>query len=259
MSDKAILVVSFGTSYKETREKTLEKIEMDFKREFGGDQVVTAYTSQMILKKIKERDNLHINNVTEAMSQIKDKGVRELFVQPTHILNGHEYEKMLSLMEPFKEDFDKIVVGKPLLTDSADYDRLVDIMCEEIGPIDDDEVVVLMGHGTGHFIDAAYAALDYRFKAKGSERIFVATVEGYPEINDIESSIGEIQAKKIRMIPLMVVAGDHATNDMAGDEDSWKTMMEAKGYQVQCVLKGLGEYDKIRQMYIDHLKDAMNN
>lgn len=259
MKDKAILVVSFGTSYKETRDKTLNKIEADFKRKFGEEQVVTAYTSQMILKKIKERDGIHINNVTEAMEEIKEKGATEIYVQPTHILNGHEYEKMLSLMEPFKKEFEKIVVGKPLLTDSDDYDKMVEIMCEEIGDIDDDEVVVLMGHGTGHFIDAAYAALDYRFKAKGSERIFVATVEGYPEINDIESSIAATKAKKIRMIPLMVVAGDHATNDMAGDDDSWKTMMEEKGYQVQCILKGLGEYDKIRKMYIDHLQDAINN
>ena len=257
MKNTAILVVSFGTSYKETREKTLDSIVKDFEKEFGKENVYSAYTSQMIINRVKERDGIKINNVTDAMEEIKAKEIGTLYVQPTHILNGQEYEKMLALMEPFRENFEKIVVGKPLLTDSEDYDKIVEIMSEEIGEIGSDEVVVLMGHGTGHFIDAAYAALDYRFKAKSSDRIFVATVEGYPEINDIESAIADTKAKKIRMIPFMVVAGDHATNDMAGDEDSWKTMMEEKGYQVECVLQGLGEYPKVRELYVEHLKTAI--
>lgn len=256
MGDKAVLVVSFGTSYKETREKTLEKIEKDFKKEFGGDQVVTAYTSQMIINKIKRTENKEIYNVSEAMEHMNENEIKSILVQPTHILNGQEYEKMLAMLEPYKKDFKEIIIGKPLLTDSKDYEKIADIMIHEIGEIKDDHVVVLMGHGTGHYIDAAYAALDYRFKAKGYDRIFVATVEGYPGLEDIEHRIAETGAKNITMIPFMVVAGDHATNDMAGDEDSWKTLMEAKGYSVNCILKGLGEYPEVRKMYIEHLKEA---
>ena len=257
MKKIGILLVSFGTSYKETREKTLNAIEKDFKEEFGENNVFTAYTSQMIINRIKERDGIHVNDVNEALLKMQNENFTKICVQPTHILNGQEYEKMLRKIEPFKGDFEEIVVGKPLLTSSNDYEQVVDIMMEEIGHIEDKEVVVLMGHGTGHFIDAAYAALDYRFKAKGSNKIFVATVEGYPELLDIEENLAKSGAKKIKMIPFMVVAGDHATNDMAGDEDSWKTMMEDKGYEVQCVLKGLGEYKKIRKMYINHIKEAM--
>ena len=257
MKKIGILLVSFGTSYKDTRCKTLDAIEKDFQNEFGKDNVFTAYTSQMIINRIKERDKIHIDDVSQALLKMQEENFTKICVQPTHILNGQEYEKMISKIQPFKGEFDEIVIGKPLLTDSGDYEQVVDILIEDIGEIEHDQVVVLMGHGTGHFIDAAYAALDYRFKAKGYHNIFVATVEGYPELLDIEESIARSGAKKIKMIPFMVVAGDHATNDMAGDEDSWKTMMEEKGYQVSCILKGLGEYPKIRKMYIDHLKEAM--
>ena len=252
-----ILVVSFGTSYKETRDKTLNRIEEDFKVEFGREKVYGAYTSQMIINKMRKTEDVEVYNVSESLEIMKKDGIERLLVQPTHILNGHEYEKMVAMLQAARDDFKDIVVGKPLLTDSDDYDKIVDIMIDEIGPIASNEIVVLMGHGTGHFIDAAYAALDYRFKAKGQDKIFVATVEGYPGLLDIDNKIARTGAKNITMIPFMVVAGDHATNDMAGDEDSWKTMMEDKGYEVRCILKGLGEYEAVRKMYIDHLKEAM--
>lgn len=257
MTETGILVVSFGTSYKETRSKTLDKIEKDFKEEFGKENVCTAYTSQMIINKIKKIENHTIYNVSEAMEHMNEKGCQRILVQPTHILNGHEYEKMLAMLQPYKKDFKEIIVGKPLLTDSDDYEKITDIMIEKIGEISDEQAVILMGHGTGHYIDAAYAALDYRFKAKGYSKVFVATVEGYPGLEDIEHKIAEIGIKEITMMPFMVVAGDHAINDMAGEEDSWKSVMEAKGYKVNCILKGLGEYGEVREMYIEHLKKAL--
>ena len=258
MKETGILVVSFGTSYPDTRKKTLDGIENAFREEFGESAVYRAYTSGMIISKIKKTENLHIDNVTEALEKMKAEGFRRILVQPTHIINGQEFEKMKDMLEPFRESFESIVVGKPLLTDSEDYNNLVNVIIDDMDEIADNEVVILMGHGTGHFIDVAYAALDYRFKAEGDDRIFVATVEGYPSLEDIEEKLNERKADKVRLIPLMVVAGDHAANDMAGDEDSWKTKLEADGYRVDCVMKGLGEYEGIRKMYIQHLKDAMN-
>lgn len=255
MKDTALLVVSFGTSYKETREKTIEAIERDLQTAFAQADVKRAFTSGMIIRRLRERDGMTVQTTEEAVAEIYRQGYRNLLVQPTHILNGDEYEKMIEMLKPYGDKFAQVVIGRPLLTEAQDYAQAVQILMEENRDLDEDTALVLMGHGTGHFADAAYAALDYRFKAMGYPQVFVGTVEGYPELADILPALKQSGYRKVRLRPFMIVAGDHAINDMAGDgESSWKNILESEGFCVECVLKGLGETEGIRRMYVEHLK-----
>lgn len=257
---KALLVVSFGTSHKETREKNIEAIEKHIAAEYPDRELRRAFTSGMIMRILKKRDDIHIDNVAEAMERLVDEGYRDVLLQPTHIIKGEEYEKLLTQLEPYRKQLESIVVGDALLTVSDDYEDLCHGIFEEAkayGAKDEDTALVLMGHGTGHFSDSAYAALDYRFKALGYENVFVGTVEGYPDVDTVIEQVNAYMPKKVVLMPLMVVAGDHAVNDMASDEDdSWKTLFKEAGYEVECVLKGLGEMEAIRDMYLEHLKRA---
>lgn len=257
---KAILVVSFGTSYNDTRALTIEAIETAITDAYPEYEVRRAFTSQIIIDKLKERDGLEIKNVDEAMQQLVADGVGTLIVQPTHIMNGYEFDEMKAAIEPYAENFASLVYGAPLLTSSDDYLTLIDAFKAEITPnLSDDTALVLMGHGTHHFANATYAALDYMFKDQGMENVFVGTVESYPDLDTVIAHVKAAGYTKVILQPLMVVAGDHANNDMAGDEeDSWKTAFKAEGFEVECVLRGLGEFTSIHDMYVAHVGNAIN-
>lgn len=258
MSKKqAILAVSFGTSHKETREKTIEAIEQQIRENFPIYEVRRAFTSGMIMNVLKKRDKIHIDNVDQAMSKLERDGFVNVILQPTHIINGDEYDKMVRQAEAYEGRFANISIGDPLLTESSDYEAVCRGIMKQFPELAADEALVLMGHGTGHFADAAYAAIDYRFKALGYDNVFVGTVEGYPELSDLLPQVKKFGPTKVVLMPFMVVAGDHAQNDMAGDEeDSWKSVFENEGYPVECILKGLGEFEEIRAIYINHILKA---
>lgn len=255
---KAVLVVSFGTSYNESREKTIGAVEEKVAQAFPDYDQKRAFTSQTIIDKLADRDNEIIDNVTQAMDKLVQEGYGSVVIQPTHVMNGKEYDEMKELTAPY-EDKLSIKYGKPLLTSSEDYEELANGIISETPQVSEEgTAVVLMGHGTEHFANSAYAALDYRFKAMGYDNVFVGTVEGYPDLDKIKTDLAKLNPKKVVLLPLMIVAGDHATNDMAGDEeDSWKTQLKKEGYEVECVLKGLGEYTEIQDMFVEHCEDAM--
>lgn len=257
---KVILVVSFGTSYNDTRELTIDAIEKTIAEAYPDYETRRAFTSQTIIDKLKDRDGLEINNVDEAMQQLVADGVGTLIVQPTHIMNGYEYDEMKADIEPYTDNFASLKYGTPLLTSTEDYLALIEAFKTEIASdLPDDTALVLMGHGTHHFANATYAALDYMFKDQGMKNVFVGTVEGYPELDTVLPRIEEAGYTKVVLQPLMVVAGDHASNDMAGDEeDSWKTVFKAEGFEVEYVLRGLGEYSSIQKMYLSHIENAIN-
>lgn len=256
---KAVLVVSFGTSYNETREKTIGAVEKAIAEAFPDYEQRRAFTSQTIIDKVNERDGEKIDNVTEAMDRLLADGFGTVVIQPTHVMNGEEYDEMKALTSPYEDKFASIKYGQPLLTSSDDYETVINAIAADTPQIaDKTNAVVFMGHGTEHFANATYAALDYRFKAMGYDNVFVGTVEAYPDFDKIKSDLAAYNAQKVVLIPLMIVAGDHATNDMAGDEeDSWKTQLKKEGYEVECVMKGLGEYPGIRDMFVAHCEDAM--
>lgn len=259
-SKKAVLVVSFGTSYNESREKTIGSVEKKIAGALPDYEQRRAFTSQIIIDKVAKRDNEKIDNVTEAMQKLVNEGFGTLVIQPTHVMNGEEYDEMKELTEPFEKNFVSVKYGKPLLTSSDDYADTVNAIAKDIPNLADKScAVVFMGHGTAHFANASYSALDYRFKAMGFENAFVGTVEGYPDLDKIKKDLAEFKPKKVVLVPLMIVAGDHANNDMAGDEEeSWKTQLKKEGYEVECILKGLGEYEGIQDMFVKHCKDALN-
>lgn len=254
---KVILVVSFGTSYNDSRDATIGAVEKAIADAFPDYELRRAFTSQIIIDKLKSRDGLEIDNVTEAMERLISDGVGTLVVQPTHVMNGSEYDDMVAEIAPYADRFETLRFGTPLLTSTEDYKNLAAAISGEF-EVPDDTALVLMGHGTEHFANCAYAALAYHFLDNGCDNILVGTVEGYPDLEDTMRNVQALGVKKVILTPLMVVAGDHANNDMAGDEeDSWKTQFKAAGYEVDCVLKGMGEYESIRALYVEHVRRAI--
>ncbi|MDS0528210.1 sirohydrochlorin cobaltochelatase [Clostridium sp. SHJSY1] len=259
INEKGILVVSFGTSYNDTREKNIKAIEDDIQNNYPNYKVYRAFTSNMIIKKILKRDGIKINTVSEALEAMREDGIKDLLVQPTHIINGVENDLMIEALHKYKHYFDSVKLGTPLLTTTEDYQKVVTAVIDEFHYVKSDEALICMGHGTTHHSNSTYAALDYMVKEKGYNNIFIGTVESYPNFEIILNTLKSFKPKKVILMPLMVVAGDHAINDMASsDEDSWKTQLEAEGFYVECVLKGLGEYPSIRKIYVDHISNAKN-
>lgn len=253
---KAILTVSFGTSHLDTLEKTIGAIERELAEAFPDRTLYRAFTSGMVIEKLKLDHKLVIFRVEEAIEQMYRDGVREVLVQPTHIIHGLEYEKMRSQLAPYQERFSQVRIGAPLLEATKDYEEAAGLIIEDVRP-GDGESLVLMGHGTEHHTNAAYPALDYTFWAKGYKNVIVGTVEGFPEMDEVLKKLKEQQTKRVLLMPFMVVAGEHARNDMAGeDEDSWKSILTARGYEVRPVIKGLGEIPGIRQMFVRHAREA---
>ncbi len=258
---KAILVVSFGTSYNESRAATIGAVEAAITDAFTDFEVRRAFTSQTIINKLKSRDNEQIDNVEEAMNRLVADGVKTLVIQPTHVMNGFEYDDMVAEVTPFKEKFDAFSIGAPLLSSDADYAELAGIIVEDTAPYNVDKTaVVFMGHGTEHAANATYAKLDGIVKAmEGAKNYHIGTVEAEPGLEEVMAEVAKTDATKVVLLPLMIVAGDHANNDMAGDEeDSWKTQFKGEGYEVECVLKGLGEYAGIQKMFVEHTQDAID-
>ena len=255
---KAILVVSFGTSYEATRKVTIEAIEKDIANAYPDYKLYRAWTSKMILAKLKKRDNLHINNVKEAMEEMIADGITDVIIQPTHVINGIENELMKEDALSYRESFHSIRFGTPLLTSEEDNQTVINAIAEEFSYLSEEEVLVLMGHGTTHYSNAIYAALDYAFKDKGHPNIFLGTVEAYPSMQSLMKMIKAYAPKKVVLAPFMIVAGDHAKNDMAGDDpESWYSQFVQEGFQVETVLKGLGEYKGIRELFVKHVADTL--
>jgi sirohydrochlorin cobaltochelatase len=257
MNKKAILIVSFGTSHSETRKNTIDQIELDIKNAYREYTIYHAFTSKIIINILKSRDGIHIFTVAEAMKQMITDGVEEVIVQPTHILNGIENDRMRKDINLYQKEFNSIKIGAPLLSATEDYRRVIRAFVNKLPKTFKNDAIVCMGHGTDHYTNTAYAALDYMLKEYGYDNIYVATVEAYPALTDIIKQLKKNKYKKIILIPFMIVSGDHAENDMAGDQEkSWKSILEKEGFEVSCLLEGLGENEEIRRIFIDHIKNA---
>ena len=254
---KAVLVVSFGTSHLDSCEKTIGAIEQEIAAAFPDREVRRMFTSGMILKKLKNRDGVEIDGVAEALGRLLDGGFTDVLVQPTHVMNGNEYEDMMREAAGFEGKFDQLRYGAPLLTSSEDYFQLIEAIREEVFPLLEDELLVYMGHGSDHEANAVYSALNFMLSQKGIHNVVVGTVEAYPDLPAVLAIAKQSGKKRIRLMPLMVVAGDHAKNDMAGgEEDSWDTAFRNAGFEVEAQLKGLGEYAAVRKLYVEHARAA---
>ncbi len=256
---KGILVVSFGTSHEDTRKKTIDAITDDVKREFPDFEVRTAFTSSIVMKILEQRDNIYVDTVEEALSRMKREKFEEIVVQPLHVICGEEYNKLVSTVNHFRHFFNNIRVGNPLLSSIEDYKNVAYALIPELNGSDEENAVVFMGHGTHHPADSAYACMDYVLKNMGFSNVHVATVEGYPELDDVIGKLSKSETKNVKLLPLMLVAGEHAKNDMAGaEENSWENVLKNEGYILNTVVKGLGENEKIRKIYVEHIKEVIN-
>ncbi|MGN0658637.1 MAG: sirohydrochlorin cobaltochelatase [Emergencia sp.] len=259
-TDTAILVVSFGTSYNDSREATIGAIETAIQDAFPQYEVRRAFTSQIIIDKLKDRDGEEIDNVTEALDRAAADGIKNLVVQPTHLMDGLEYNDLKDELAKYEDVFDQIVLGEPLLTSDEDFENVITAITDATKDYDDGETaIVFMGHGTEAESNHVYADMQDKLAADEFANYYIGTVEAEPTLDDVIAALKDGEYKKVVLEPLMVVAGDHANNDMAGDEeDSWKTALENEGYEVECLLQGLGQIEGIRDIYVAHTQAAVD-
>lgn len=241
--NKGILVTSFGTSHKDTRKKSIEALENMVKEKYGAERVERAFTSNIVRKIIKKNEGIYVYNQEEGIKALKNKGYSEIITMSTHILSGIEYSKL-------NDKYGKIT--KPLLFSDEDYNKIVND--HKFNDLEGNDALIFMGHGTESEADKSYEILQEKYKEKRRENIFIATVEGKITLEDIIKKIKNKNYKKVLLKPFMIVAGDHAKNDMASDEkDSWKTILENNNFEVEVKLIGMGEYDFIQNMFMDKL------
>ena len=281
IGENELLVVSFGTSFNDSRVKDIKGIE-DALQEANPDwSVRRAFTAQIIINHIQARDDEHIDNMEQAMERAVNNGVKNLVVQPTHLMHGAEYDELMETVEAYKDKFESVKVAEPLLGEVGEDETVVNadkkavaeaVTAEAVKTAgfdsldaakEDGVAFVFMGHGTSHNAKVSYTQMQTQMKELGYENVFIGTVEGEPEETACEAVIEAASAagyKKIILRPLMVVAGDHANNDMAGeDDDSWKSQFEASGKfdSIDCQIAGLGEIEAIQALYVAHTADAL--
>lgn len=253
---KAILVVSFGTTFPETRQKTIEACENAIQQAYPDCAVYRAFTSTVVIRRIKAREGIVIPTVSEALNRMQADGIRDVFIQPLHIILGGEYDKIVRQSASFKNSFDRLEIAKPLLCSEEDYVAVRDVLVDLYGHFGSKSACILMGHGSQHYAFVAYAALDHMLEGHS---IYIGCVESYPPVDMIEKKLKLAGVTEVHLAPFMLVAGDHAVNDlMSDDEDSWKTYFKTRGYDVVSHLVGMGEYPAIQQRYIEHLAAIMD-
>lgn len=252
---KGIIVSSFGTTHKETRELCIESIENRIKEEFADYLVLRAFTSRVVISILKKRDNYPVDIPTDALIKMLENGIKDIYIQPLLIIEGIEYEKILREARDFIANNDcNVTIGRPLLSSDLDYEEVA----KALGISNKDEAIVFMGHGSEHKTDISYDILEKVIRNNGYENVFIATVEGERSIEDIVLELKNNNIEKVLLKPLMLVAGDHAKNDMASDrEDSWKSILQKNHIEVTTEIKGLGEIKAIQDIFITHLKEVL--
>ena len=259
--DQAILVVSFGTSYNDSRDITIGAVEGAIEAAFPDYDVRRAFTSDIIMDILEERDGLEIDTVEEALERAVADGVKTLVVQPTHLMNGFEYTDLANTLSEYADSFEQLALAEPLLTSDADFDAVAEaIVADTAAYADGSTAVCFMGHGTEAPSNSVYAKLQDVLKTKGYNDYYIGTVEAEPTLEDVLAAVESGAYSKVVLQPLMVVAGDHANNDMAGDEeDTWKTAFANAGYEVECVIRGLGQLEAVQDVYVAHTQAAIDS
>ena len=260
---KGVLIVSFGTSYREAEAQNINPVEQAISAALPGYEMRRAYGSRRIIKKLKERDGICIDTVSEALETLAVAGCKELIVQPTYVIHGYEYDELVEILREYLNQFESVRLGHPLLHQQSDYKELICGLNEVFDFRSSSDAFVFMGHGTSHTANVTYDQMQTQLEKLNYKNAFVGTVEGEPEDTACEAVIEKVKEagyKKVILRPLMVVAGDHANNDMAGDdEDSWKSQFEAsKAFDsVDTQIEGLGRIKAVQDIYVAHTKAAL--
>ena len=251
----ALLCVSFGTSVPAAR-KSITAVEEALHAEMPEADFYRVFTSKTIRRILASKGET-VWSMDEALEHLTDGSYDRVVIQPTHFLYGLEYESLKASVEEAKKHFPALLLGVPLLSGTGDLQALAKVLSEEF-PKKENSALVLMGHGTPHFSNVVYPAIQAVFHMMGREDVYVGTMEGWPEIEEICSQLKTGNYTQVRTAPLMLVAGDHALNDMAGDEeDSWKSILTREGYEVECIMQGLGVLPGVQEMYRRHLQELL--
>ena len=280
IGENELLVVSFGTSFNDSRVADIKGIEDALQAAYPDWSVRRAFTAQIIINHIQARDGEKIDNMTQALDRAVANGVKNLVVQPTHLMHGAEYDEMCEAIEAYKDQFESVSIAEPMLGEVGSDATVINADKEAVAKAitatavseagfesleaakDAGTAFVFMGHGTAHVAKVTYSQMQTQMQNLGYENVFIGTVEGEPEETSAEAVIEAVKAvgyTNVVLRPLMVVAGDHANNDMAGsDDDSWKTMFEAAGFTVDCQIHGLGEIADVQALYVAHTKAAID-
>ena len=283
IGENELLVVSFGTSFNDSRAEDIKGIEDALAEAYPDWSVRRAFTAQIIINHVEARDDEAIDNMQQALDRAVDNGVKNLVVQPTHLMHGAEYDEMVDAVNEYKDKFESIAIAEPMLGEVGDdatvinddkkavAQAITDAACQEAGfddmqaAADAGTAFVFMGHGTSHTANVTYDQMQTQMDNLGFTNAFIGTVEGEPEDTACEEVIAKVKDagfKNVILRPLMVVAGDHANNDMAGDdEDSWKSQFEASGAfdSVDCQIEGLGRIEAVEDLYVEHTKAAIDS
>ena len=283
IGDNELLVVSFGTSFNDSRVKDIKGIEDALQAAYPDWSVRRAFTAQIIINHVQARDGEKIDNMQQAMDRAVANGVKNLVVQPTHLMHGAEYDEMMEMIDEYRDKFESVAVAEPLLGEvgadatviNEDKEAVAKAVTAEAvatagydsveAAAEDGTAFVFMGHGTSHTAKVSYSQMQTAMQTLGYDNVFIGTVEGEPESTSCENVIEAVKAAgytKVVLRPLMVVAGDHANNDMAGaDEDSWLSQFEASGAfdSVDCQIAGLGGVADVQQLYVAHTKAAIDS
>ena len=283
IGDNELLVVSFGTSFNDSRAKDIKGVEDALQAAYPDWSVRRAFTAQIIINHVQARDGEKIDNMQQAMDRAVANGVKNLVVQPTHLMHGAEYDEMMEMIDDYRDKFESVAVAEPLLGEvgadatviNEDKEAVAKAVTAEAvatagydsaeAAAKDGTAFVFMGHGTSHTAKVSYSQMQTAMQTLGYDNVFIGTVEGEPESTSCENVIEAVKAAgytKVVLRPLMVVAGDHANNDMAGaDEDSWLSQFEASGAfdSVDCQIAGLGGVADVEQLYIAHTKAAIDS
>ena len=283
IGENELLVVSFGTSFNDSRVEDIKGIEDALAEAFPDWAVRRAFTAQIIINHVQARDDEHIDNMQQALDRAVANGVKNLVVQPTHLMHGAEYDEMVEAIDEYKDKFESVAIAEPMLGEvgsdatainedkAAVAQAVTDAAVKSAGydsmeaAAEDGTAFVFMGHGTSHTANVTYNQMQTQMEKLGFTNAFIGTVEGEPEDTACDVVIDKVKDagfKKVVLRPLMVVAGDHANNDMAGDdEDSWKSMFEASGEfdEIDCQIEGLGRIDAVEQLYVEHTQAAIDS
>ena len=280
IGEKELLVVSFGTSFNDSRVADIKSIEDALQAANPDWSVRRAFTAQIIINHIQARDGEKIDNMEQALERAVANGVKQLVVQPTHLMHGAEYDEMCAAIDKVRDKFESVEIAEPMLGEVGSDAAVINADKEAVAKAvvaaalsesgyestaaakDAGVAYVLMGHGTAHVAKVTYSQMATQMDKLGYENVFIGTVEGEPEDTSCEAVIAAVKEAGYTTVvlrPLMVVAGDHANNDMAGaDEDSWKTMFEAAGFTVNCQISGLGRIADVQALYVAHTKAAID-
>lgn len=256
---KAVLIVSFGTTYTETRMKNITAIKDQVSMLYPDTIIEEAVSSRIVRNHMNQDEHINAKSPMEALMSLKEHGETSVVVFPTHVIDGIENNKMKNAVEESRFFFEKIIVADALLTNVGDYTDVSRALWESLKETAADSPLIFMGHGTEHAADKSYMIMEQALRSYAEHPVYIATVEGKRTIQDVIKQMKDegIVNTRVVLAPFMLVAGDHANNDMAGERDSFASILKEEGYAPECVLKGIGEYPAVRQVYLSHLQKAV--